>query len=242
MLHGDGGSKFCEFDYISSCPTYSVQLSCSLPIFSQFVIFQDLESHGSFRDTRRSFNSRRQGARPNDCFSALHGNRFLPDHPTSLGAKRSSSARWDDYIITAAMALIVIEAALTIQALTHGKGKRAKFLSKAKIQYINTCSWYAQHVMFAAMALIKTSVCLLVVRIKPERELKIFVGVVIAVLVTASVEVSIVLQAQCRPISAHCEEHNPGSAGQQRCAYTRYTYKLVSTTCASLHFDFDTKF
>ncbi|KAF2827953.1 hypothetical protein CC86DRAFT_320414 [Ophiobolus disseminans] len=117
---------------------------------------------------------------------------------------------WDDYIITVAMVLTIIEAALTIQAVTRGKGKRAKFLSKAQIQYINMYSWYAQHVLFATMALIKTSVCLLVVRIKQERKLRIFVGCVITVLVAASIEVSIVLLAQCRPISAHWRGAKPG--------------------------------
>lgn len=47
---------------------------------------------------------------------------------------------WDDYIIAIAMALTVIEAALTIQAVTRGKGKRAANLSKAQIQYINMYS------------------------------------------------------------------------------------------------------
>jgi hypothetical protein len=60
------------------------------------------------------------------------------------------------------------------------------------------------------MALIKTSVCLLVVRIKPDKKLKIFVGVIIAVLATASFEVSVVLLAQCRPISAHWRGAKPG--------------------------------
>jgi hypothetical protein len=108
------------------------------------------------------------------------------------------------------MVLTIIEAALTIQAVTHGKGKRAKYLSKAQIQYINMYSWYAQHVLFSAMALIKASICMLVVRIKPEKKLKIFVGIIIAALFTASLEVSIVLLAQCRPISAHWRGAKPG--------------------------------
>ncbi|KAF2033973.1 hypothetical protein EK21DRAFT_108390 [Setomelanomma holmii] len=66
---------------------------------------------------------------------------------------------WDDYTIAAAMALAIVEAALTIQTVTHGKGKRAMYLSKASVQYINMYSWYAQHILFACMALIKTVLC-----------------------------------------------------------------------------------
>jgi hypothetical protein len=47
---------------------------------------------------------------------------------------------WDDYVIAAAMIFTIVEAALTIQAVTRGKGKRAKFLSQAQIQYINMYS------------------------------------------------------------------------------------------------------
>jgi hypothetical protein len=124
--------------------------------------------------------------------------------------KRRRTLGWDDYTIAVAMALTVIEAALTIQAVTRGKGKRGIYLSKADVRYINMFSWYAQHVLFAAMALIKTSVCLLVIRIKPAKGLRIFVGIIIAVLVIASIEVSIVLLAQCRPISAHWRGAKPG--------------------------------
>jgi hypothetical protein len=65
-------------------------------------------------------------------------------------------------------------------------------------------------VLFACMALIKTSVCLLIIRIKPSKKLKILVAVVIGCLVTACIEVSIVLLAQCRPISAHWRGAKPG--------------------------------
>ncbi|KAJ4368026.1 hypothetical protein N0V83_006381 [Neocucurbitaria cava] len=109
----------------------------------------------------------------------------------------------DDYTITAAMCLTIVEAALTIQATTHGKGKRGKYLSKGDTEYINMYSWYAQHVLFAAMALVKISVCLLVTRIKESKPMKWLTGVVIAVLCTSALECSIVLLAQCRPISAH---------------------------------------
>ncbi|CAO2654585.1 Nn.00g113180.m01.CDS01 [Neocucurbitaria sp. VM-36] len=109
----------------------------------------------------------------------------------------------DDYTITAAMCLTIVEAGLTIQAVTHGKGKRGIYLSRSDREYINMYSWYAQHVLFAAMALVKISVCLLVMRIKNSKAMKWLTGVVIAVLCTSALECSIVLLAQCRPISAH---------------------------------------
>ena len=100
------------------------------------------------------------------------------------------------------MVLMVIQATLAVQAVTHGKGKRTIDLSDAQLHYINMNSWFAKHVVYATFALTKTSVCLLVIMIKPEKKLKIFVGVVSVALVAACIEVSIVLLAQCRPISA----------------------------------------
>lgn len=108
----------------------------------------------------------------------------------------------DDYTIATAMVLTVVEAALTIQAVTHGKGKRTRFLQQADIQYINMYSWIAQIVLFPAMALVKVSVCLLITRINNATKLKWLTNTVIVVLAIASLEVVVVLLAQCKPVSA----------------------------------------
>jgi hypothetical protein len=110
---------------------------------------------------------------------------------------------WDDYIIAVAMILTVIEAALTIKAVTRGKGKPSDSLSKGDKEFINMYSWYAQHVLFAAMASVKISVCLLITRIKSSSQMKWLTGIIIAVLTAAALEVIIVLLAQCQPISLY---------------------------------------
>jgi hypothetical protein len=109
---------------------------------------------------------------------------------------------FDDYTIAAAMALTVVEAALTIQAVTRGKGKRTMYLQQADIEYISMYSWIAQIVLFPAMALVKISVCLLITRINNSSRLKWLTNTVIAVLAVSSLEVVIVLLAQCKPMSA----------------------------------------
>lgn len=108
----------------------------------------------------------------------------------------------DDYTMAAAMILTIVEAALTIQAATRGKGKRTKFLQQADIEYINMYSWIAQIVLFPAMALVKISVCLLITRINNSSKLKWLTTTVIVVLAVASLEVVIVLLTQCNPVSA----------------------------------------
>jgi hypothetical protein len=112
--------------------------------------------------------------------------------------------RWaGTYTIAAAMTLTVVEAALTIKAVTRRKGKHSAFLSKSDKEFINMYSWYAQHVLFAAMATVKISVCLLVLRIKRSKQMKWMTGGLITVLVTAALEVSIVLLSECKPISVY---------------------------------------
>ena len=59
---------------------------------------------------------------------------------------------WDDHTIAVAMMLTVIEAAITITAVTRGKGRPSASLSKGDKEFINMYSWYAQLVLFAAMA------------------------------------------------------------------------------------------
>lgn len=108
----------------------------------------------------------------------------------------------DDYTIAAAMVLTVIEAALTIQAVTHGKGKRTMYLKQHQIEYISMFSWVAQIVLFPAMALVKTSVCLLMTRLHESKKLRWITRIVIMLLSLAALEVVIVLLAQCRPVSA----------------------------------------
>jgi hypothetical protein len=110
---------------------------------------------------------------------------------------------WDDYTIGLAMVLTIIEAGLNIKAVTRGKGKRSAYLSKADIEFVNMYGWYAQHFLFAAMALVKASICLLILRIRESKRLKWFIWIVIGVLLASSVELSIVLLVQCKPISTY---------------------------------------
>jgi hypothetical protein len=109
----------------------------------------------------------------------------------------------DDYTIAMAMILTIVETGLNVKAVTLGKGKRSVYLSKHNIELINMYGWYAQHVLFAAMALVKMSVCFLILRIRDSRKLKWFIWFVIAVLVASSIELSIVLLVQCKPIAAY---------------------------------------
>ena len=110
---------------------------------------------------------------------------------------------WDDFSITIAMVCTVIYAVLTFIAVSRGKGKRSIHLSKENREFVNMYSWGAQFVLFTGMALVKISVCLLVLRIKSSRYLLFVTRTVIALLVAITLEVIIVLLAQCKPFSAH---------------------------------------
>lgn len=110
---------------------------------------------------------------------------------------------WDDYTITVTAALAVVRVAIQAVQVRHGNGRHRPFLSEEDYIYNNMLGWYAQILLFISTALLKISICLLLLRIRSSRHLKIFLGCVMAGLVVTNLTCVIILLAECTPVSAY---------------------------------------
>lgn len=109
---------------------------------------------------------------------------------------------WDDHTMTATILLAIALCALNIAGVTWGKGRHDVYLSPEQEAQINKLSWVAQIVLFSGLCLLKTSICLLILRIRDTKALRWFLYIIIAGLVATSLECIIILIVQCQPTSA----------------------------------------
>jgi hypothetical protein len=117
-------------------------------------------------------------------------------------ARRKALGR-DDWTILVAACLVVILNSLSIVGVGHGKGRHVCFLEDDAISIIGKYSWINQIVLFWALAFIKASVCLLVLRVKSTTILRWISGVTIGLMFVSTVVACAALMAECKPISAY---------------------------------------
>lgn len=110
---------------------------------------------------------------------------------------------WDDYLITITTGLAIGRTIIQIVSVTRGNGKHVDELSDSDYEYINFCGWLTQLFLFPMLALLKTSICLLVLRIKNQPRLRYFLTAVIVGLVLTNLLPWIILLAECSPVNAY---------------------------------------
>ncbi|KAK3939752.1 hypothetical protein QBC46DRAFT_364621 [Diplogelasinospora grovesii] len=108
---------------------------------------------------------------------------------------------WDDYTIGLTALLATIRFGFQIGQARHGNGRHRVYLSEE--DYINNTmlGWFAMVFLFASACFLKISICLLILRIKDTRPLKMLLYTVMAGLVATNFGVIVELIAQCNPIS-----------------------------------------
>jgi len=110
----------------------------------------------------------------------------------------------DDHAMIFVTAMCVARFALqAVQVNKYGNGRHRWYLSADDYRNNNMLGWYAQILLFSSMCFLKVSICLLILRIKKEKALKIFLYVIMAGLFITNFGCIIILLAQCRPISAY---------------------------------------
>jgi hypothetical protein len=119
-----------------------------------------------------------------------------------LWARRNSLGS-DDWTILLAAILTITMNALSIVGVTHGKGRHVCFLDDESIAEISRYSWINQIVLFWALFFIKTSICLLVLRVKSTSLLRLTSGMAIGLMVASTVVACIALLVECKPVSAY---------------------------------------
>jgi hypothetical protein len=116
------------------------------------------------------------------------------------------SLGWDDYTIAITAVLAVTRTAIQAVQVQHGNGRHQVYVSHDDYVYNNMLGFYTQIFLFASSCLLKVSICLLLLRIKDTRPLKILLYTVMVGLFVANFGCIIILLAQCNPIETYWKE------------------------------------
>ncbi len=106
--------------------------------------------------------------------------------------------------LTILLVAVLATARLGCQAaqVRHGDGRHAVMLDPEEYRAVNQLGWYALVLFFVAICLLKTSICLLLLRLKNERWLRWLIYGTMAGLVITNGGVVVILIAECRPLDA----------------------------------------
>jgi hypothetical protein len=110
---------------------------------------------------------------------------------------------WDDYTIAVTAVLAVTRTVIQGVQSRYGNGRHQVYVSDEDYMYNNMLGFYTQIFLFASSCLLKTSICLLLLRIKDTRGLKIMLYAVIAGLFVTNFGCVIILLAQCHPVETY---------------------------------------
>ncbi|WYZ39460.1 hypothetical protein EsH8_III_001374 [Colletotrichum jinshuiense] len=109
------------------------------------------------------------------------------------------NAGWDDWTIVAAAFAATVRYVFGVMQSYHGNGRHRVYLSDNDYININMYGWWGQLFHFSSMALLKVSICLLILRIKSTRTLKIIMYTIMGGSIFFNFGVVLILLAECRP-------------------------------------------
>lgn len=113
---------------------------------------------------------------------------------------RNRALGWDDYTICIATVLAILRLGTQVAQSHHGNGRHRWYIEPHDYMLSNMYGWYAQLLLFTSMPVLKISICLLILRIRNDRWLKILLNAVMAGLVITGAAVVIILLAECKPV------------------------------------------
>ncbi|KAK5002057.1 hypothetical protein LTR28_011881, partial [Elasticomyces elasticus] len=90
-----------------------------------------------------------------------------------------------------------------IVGVRAGNGRHRAYLSVPAYQHVNFLGWLTQLILFPTIGLLKTSICLLILRIKSTKHLKWFLSGIILGLFLTNGLCFLVLLAECSPVQAY---------------------------------------
>ncbi|KAF6830301.1 integral membrane protein [Colletotrichum musicola] len=107
---------------------------------------------------------------------------------------------WDDWTILLAAATCIARFAIVVKQAEHGNGRHRVYLSEWDYMMVNMYGWWGQVLLFLAVAFLKVSICLLILRIKDTKALKIMLYILMAGVLVTNLGVVIILIAECQPV------------------------------------------
>ncbi|RYP20250.1 hypothetical protein DL767_009496 [Monosporascus sp. MG133] len=110
---------------------------------------------------------------------------------------------WDDYLMAVLLPIAVMRLIVQGMQLRYGNGRHRWYIPQDHYVMNNMLGWYAQHMLFLGMCILKCSIMFLLLRIKNTRKLRWLLGGIMVVLVITSLGCNIILLSECKPISAY---------------------------------------
>lgn len=110
---------------------------------------------------------------------------------------------WDDYTIAITIVLAVTRTAIQVVQAQHSNGRHQVYVSAEDYVFNNMLGFYTQIFLFASSCLLKSSVCLLLLRIKDTRTLRISLYTVMTGLFVTNFGCIIILLAECSPVETY---------------------------------------
>ncbi|KAF0328766.1 integral membrane protein [Colletotrichum asianum] len=107
---------------------------------------------------------------------------------------------WDDWTILIASGVSIVRFAFVVKQQQYGNGRHRVYLSDHDYMMINMYGWWGQILLFLAVAFLKVSICLLILRIKDTKVLKILLYTIMAGVLVSNFGVVIILVAECQPV------------------------------------------
>jgi len=119
-------------------------------------------------------------------------------------------AGWDDYTIGLTMVLVTVRFGLQLGQIQYGNGRHRVHIGEDNYVKNNMLGWFAMVFLFAGACCLKTSICLLILRVRDTRPLKMLLYPVMAGLFVTNFGSIFVLIAQCQPTSTYWDPSNGG--------------------------------
>jgi hypothetical protein len=110
---------------------------------------------------------------------------------------------WDDYTILIATILATLRTVMQAIQGHYGNGRHIEYLKKEDIVTSNMWGFYAMILLFSSICFLKTSIILLLLRIKSNPRLRAFLYAVIVGLFITNFGTVLIIVAQCNPPSAY---------------------------------------
>lgn len=109
----------------------------------------------------------------------------------------------DDCSIIAALLAMVATYSISFRAATTGSGQHRNKLAEKEYQHILLLSWISQLLLYLSLCLLKLSIGLLILRTQESKNGRILAWCLVTGILLTSIEVIIVIIADCQPIQAH---------------------------------------
>ncbi|KAI8275647.1 hypothetical protein K4K59_010140, partial [Colletotrichum sp. SAR11_240] len=103
---------------------------------------------------------------------------------------------WDDWTILIASGVSIVRFAFVVKQQQYGNGRHRVYLSDYDYMMINMYGWWGQILLFLAVAFLKVSICLLILRIKDTKVLKILLYTIMGGVLVSNFGVVIILVAE----------------------------------------------